>query len=143
MVSNEVGLLYVAPAIFGIIISLVEIFFVMGDEGGMHPLTHGLHAVPTCLIFTYVAMNAPVLSNYLSSTLGWDFLVGTVGNILIPVFIGLIATIKVKSAAAIISGGHNSVGEKLPHALLVGVLIGATPLAIPFIVPMLPEILRR
>ena len=142
MATEEVSLLLVAPAIIGLLISLVEMFFVMQDEGGMHPLTHGLHAVPTCLIFTYISMNAPFVSSWLADK-GWTFMQGAIGNILIPILIGIIATIKVKAAASIVSGGHGSVGEKLPHALFIGVLIAVAPFVWPFIAPMLPTYLAR
>ncbi|MFT4326485.1 MAG: hypothetical protein ACMXYK_03220 [Candidatus Woesearchaeota archaeon] len=132
-----------APAIVGLVISLVEIFFVMQDEGGMHPLTHGLHAVPTCLIFTYIAMNAIPTSTYLANQFGWTFLAGNVGLIGVPIAIGVLATIKVKAAAAIIGGGHGSVGEKLGHAFLIGVLIAASPFVWPFIAPMVPVVLAQ
>ncbi|MGM5483566.1 MAG: hypothetical protein ACQER9_01465 [Nanobdellota archaeon] len=132
--------LFVAPAVIGILVSLVEIFFVMGDEGGMHPLSHGLHAVPTCIIFTYISMNAIVAGNYLAQYVGF-FNNPLVSKVSIPILIGLIATLKVKSAASIVSGGHSNVGEKLPHALIVGAIIAAAPFIYPFIAPMLPSFL--
>lgn len=140
MATSEVtySFLIVAPAIMGIIVGLVEMFFVMQDEGGMHPLSHGLHAIPTCLIFTYISMNASAVGSYLSSSLGLAFFANTTfSNIVIPIIIGLVATVKVKSAAAII-GGHGSIGEKLPHALMIGILIAIAPFVWPFIAPMIP-----
>lgn len=139
-VEKTVGFLFVAPAIIGILVSLVEMFFVMQDEGGMHPLTHGLHAVPTCLIFTYISMNAPAVGNFLAQYVGF-FGNPILANIVIPILIGLIAAIKVKAAAAIVSGG-GSVGEKLWHALLIGVLIAVAPFVWPFVAPMLPAYLQ-
>lgn len=142
MVTEEAGIaIYVtAPIIWGLIVGLIEIFFVMQDEGGMHPLVHGLHAIPACLIFSFIAMNAPAVGNYLSQYMS-IFGVSWVTNITIPIIIGLIATIKVKSAAAIV-GGHGSVGEKLPHALAIGVLITIAPFVWPFIEGWLPPFLN-
>jgi hypothetical protein len=143
MVQETAQLVYIAPAIIGLIISMIEIFFVMQDEGGMHPLQHGLHAIPTCLIFTYISMNAGYVGNYLATGLGWSiFANNTVDMIVIPIIIGLVATIKVKGAAAII-GGHGSIGEKLPHALIIGVLIAIAPFVWPLIAPMMPAFLAR
>jgi hypothetical protein len=134
---------YIAPAVVGIVISLVEMFFVMQDEGGMHPLAHGLHAVPTCLLFTYISMNAPFFGNWVASSLGWTiFTSTTMSMIIIPIVIGLIAAIKVKSAAAIV-GGHGSIGEKLPHALIIGALIAAAPFVWPFVAGVIPDFLNR
>jgi hypothetical protein len=115
----------------------------MQDEGGMHPLAHGLHAVPTCLLFTYISMNAPFFGNYLATSLGWTFFASTtVSLVIIPILIGLIAAIKVKSAAAIV-GGHGSIGEKLPHALIIGALIAAAPFVWPLIAGAVPAFLNR
>lgn len=143
MVEEVVQFYFVAPAIVGIIVSLVEMFFVMQDEGGMHPLAHGLHAVPTCFLFTYISMNAPFFGNWLVNSLGWTFFGNTaVSMFVIPILIGLIAAIKVKSAAAIV-GGHGSIGEKLPHALFIGAMIAAAPFVWPFLVGIIPEFLNR
>lgn len=130
-------ILIAGPVLIGLIISLIEMFFVMQDEGGMHPLGHGLHAVPTCLFFTMVSMNVPAVMSlsFMSWVPSWA------ANIGIPILIGLIATIKVKAAAAIV-GGHGSVGEKFWHALAIGVLIALAPFVWPFIAPLLPEILN-
>lgn len=131
-----INFMFVAPAIWGLVVSLVEIFFVMQDEGGMHPLSHGLHAVPTCLIFSYIAMNAVPAGNYLGQYVA-IFANPTVSMVAIPILVGLIATIKVKAAAAIV-GGHGSVGEKMGHSLLIGALIAVAPFVWPFIAPMVP-----
>lgn len=134
---------FVAPAVVAVIVSLVEMFFVMQDEGGMHPLSHGLHAVPTCVIFTYISMNAPFFGNWLASSLGWSFMTNTtMSMIVIPIVIGLIAAIKVKAAAAIV-GGHGSIGEKLPHALIIGALIAAAPFVWPLVAGVVPSFLNR
>lgn len=134
---------FVAPAVVGVIISLIEMFFVMQDEGGMHPLAHGLHAVPTCMLFTYISMNAPFFGSYLAVNLGWSFFASTtVSMVVIPIVIGLVAAIKVKSAAAIV-GGHGSIGEKLPHALIIGALIAAAPFVWPLVAGVVPDFLNR
>lgn len=134
--------LFIAPAIWGTIVGLIEIFFVMQDEGGMHPLTHGLHAFPTCIIFSYISFNAIPVGQWLSQYVPF-FGNPIVSLVAIPIIIGIIATAKVKSAAAIVGGGHGSVGEKLPHALAIGVLIAIGPFVWKFIEPFLPPILRK
>lgn len=142
MVAEEASMIFyvTAPIIWGLVVGLIEIFFVMQDEGGMHPLVHGLHAIPTCLIFAFIAMNAPGIGMFLSNYVGF-FGIPAVANITIPILIGIIATIKVKSAAAIV-GGHGSVGEKLPHAFAIGILIAIAPFVWPFIEPVVPSLLN-
>lgn len=128
---------YVAPIVLGLIIGILEIFFVKSDEAGMHWLAHGLHALPTCIIFTFIAMNVP----FVISLTGLAFLEGPVGTYGIPFIIGIIAAIKVKGAAALTKGG--SVGESLPHAIIIGALIALTPFVWPYVAPLLPDILNR
>jgi len=123
--------------IMGIVIAVVELAFVHSDEAGMGWLKHGLHAVPTCMILTFIGMNAP----WVTSFIGWAWLDGMVGKIVISAVIGLVATIKVKGAAAI-TQGHGSIGEKLGHSLVIGALIAASPWVWPFVEPLLPAFLR-
>ena len=140
--AEEVGFLFVAPAVVGIVISILEIIFVMQDEGGMHPLSHALHAVPVAIILTYVSMWAVPIGNILSESLGWTFLTNSlVAQIVIAVIVFLVATAKVKAAAAIV-GGHGSVGEKLPHAIIIGLLIAAAPFYWPLIAAVAPFLNR-
>lgn len=121
--------------IMGGVIGLIELFFVHADERGLGWMSHGLHAIPVAIAFTFFAMNV-------------DFLLNLVGlhdtvkaNVAIEagvrVLLGLIAALKVKSAAAIIQG-HNSVGEKLGHSLIIGALIAASPYIWFLLAPQLP-----
>ena len=137
MAGEAFTILIAAPLVVGLVISLIEIFFVMQDEGGMHPLSHGIHAVPTCLLFTFISMNVPAVMSLAFMSWMPDWLAG-VG---IPIIIGLVATIKVKAAAAIV-GGHGSVGEKFWHAAVIGALIAAAPFVWPLIADTLPPILN-
>ena len=121
----------------GIIIGIVELAFVHADEAGMGWLKHGLHALPITIILTLIGLNAPVVTEMI----GWPWLTGTMGKIVVSAAIGIIATIKVKGAAAI-TQGHGSVGEKFGHALVIGALIAASPWIWPFVEPMLPEFLK-
>lgn len=123
--------------ILGTIIGLLELIFVHADERGLGWIRHGLHALPACYIFTAISLNVPVVVNWINQ----PWLSGTVATIGIPVVIGLIAAIKVKSAAAI-TRGHGSVGEKLGHALIIGALIALAPFIWPFIQPLLPAFLQ-
>ena len=109
------------PAIaMGLVLSLIEIYFVSVDEAGMRWLSHALHAVPTMMIFTAVAMNVgPVLSLLgLSLEGGWVYFG-------IRALVGIVAMVKVKVAASIT--GKGGVGESNMHVFIIGVLIAASP----------------
>ena len=130
---------YIAPVFIGLIIGLVELFFVHADESGMGWMSHGLHAIPTCILFTFVSMNVPWVVSMMPA--GWEWLHGPIGDFGIPIVIGLIAAVKVKAAAAIAKGG--TVGESLPHALIIGALIALAPLVFAAVAPSLPAILQK
>ena len=130
---------FIVPAlVMGVVIGLVELFFVHMDEKGLGWLSHGLHALPTAFIFTFIAMNLPFAASLVGLTLGDNL--GII--IALQVVIGLVAAFKVKAAAAIVTG-RNAVGEKLSHALIVGALIAASPYIWPFLEPFIPEVITR
>lgn len=126
----------ILPALaMGIILGLLELYFVSKDERGMHWLKHGLHALPVMFIFIFVAMN-------LSWALG---LAGLEDSALIKygvlAAIAIIAMVKVKAAASIT--GKGGVGESNIHVFIIGILIAASPfiwelLLEPMIGDMLP-----
>ena len=125
--------LIVPAIIMGLLIGLVELFFVHMDEKGLGWLSHGLHALPAAFIFTFVAMNLGYVAGLANFSLQESFWV----DLGLRVLIGLVAAIKIKSAAAIVSG-RNAVGEKLSHALIVGALIAASPYIWQLIEPVMP-----
>lgn len=116
-----------AALFMGAIIGLIELFFVHADERGLGWMSHGLHALPVAMIFTFVAMHISLVYPYigLANANAWV-------DAGLRVVLGLIAAFKVKSAAAVIQG-HSSVGESLPHALIIGALIAASPYIYVFI----------
>lgn len=128
--------IYIAPIVFGLIIALIEMYFVHADEAGLGWLSHGLHAVPTCLIFTFISMNAHWALSFIPPIAN-----ATWALYAVPIVIGLVAAVKVKTAAAIAKGG--SVGEKMSHALMIGILIAAAPFIWMYVGHLLPEVLRR
>lgn len=123
----------VASLVMGAIIGLIELFFVHADERGMGWLAHGFHALPVAMLLTFIAMHIQIIYPYVG--LGTNPSPWIDGGL--RVVIGLIAAFKVKGSAAIIKG-HNSIGEKLPHALLIGALIAGSPYIYVFIQPFLP-----
>lgn len=134
-----VATLIIPALIVGAVASVMELAFVHSDEGvGAHWLTHGLHAVPTCMVGAVISMNASWALSFLPksiSSIAWL-------TYALPVLVGLIIAFKVKAAAAIIHG-HGNVGEKLPHALAVGAVIAVAPFIWPFIAPAVPAFLKK
>lgn len=126
----------IPPLVMGGIIGLIELFFVHADERGLGWLSHGLHALPVAMVLTFVAMNIGYVFALANIAIfeAWWFDLG------VRVILGLVATFKVKSAAAVVQG-HNSVGEKLGHAFIVGVLIAASPYIWDVVAPFLPAFL--
>ena len=112
------------PLVLGIVIGFIELFFVHQDEAGMGWLGHGLHAIPMMVIFLFISMN-----------LSWALsFIGQEENMLIDlgarILIGIIATAKIKVAAAVVS----KAGEKTIHALIIGLLIIVAPYAWEFVI---------
>lgn len=107
------------PIIFGLLLGILELYFLSIDERGMHWFQHGLHALPVMLVFTFVSFNV-----------GWVFnIIGIGGNftwyLIARVVIGLIAMIKIKAAASIT--GKGGVGESWTHVLIIVVLLMTGP----------------
>lgn len=116
--------------VLGVILGILEMVFVHKDESGMGWMKHGLHAIPVMLIFIFVSMNIKWVLGLFNMQ---DNLWLTIG---IRVVVGLIAIAKIQGAAAV----AGRVGEKLPHTLVIAVLIMVAPFlwelllcAIPFI----------
>ncbi|MGV8171579.1 MAG: hypothetical protein ACP5OA_02690 [Candidatus Woesearchaeota archaeon] len=103
--------------VIGIILGILELVFVHQDEAGMGWLKHGLHAIPTMLIFIFIAMNVPWVEEKLG--LGDKLWL----TILIRVLIGVVAAIKIKGAAAV----AGRVGENWPHVLILATLVVVSP----------------
>lgn len=120
--------------VMGAVIGLIELFFVHADERGLGWLSHGLHALPVAMMFTFFAMNVDFFLHLVGINLQATSIYIEAG---VRVVLGLVAAFKVKSAAAVIQG-HNAVGEKLGHALIIGALIAASPYIWAYAAPLLP-----
>ncbi len=101
----------------GLVLSIIELIFVHADERGLGWLSHGIHALPTMLIFIFISMNV----GYALSLVGWH--ANQWIEIGVRVVIGLIAMAKIAGAAAI----AGRVGEKKFHVLIIGALVMLAP----------------
>lgn len=131
---------YIAPVIVGVACGFLELIFVHGDEPGMGWFGHGMHALPFCILFSFLSMNV----SFIYKVLNLSFTSNIYIDLGIRAAIGLIAAFKIKAAAAV-TKGHGSVGEKLPHALAIGAVIAAAPYIWPLIVKMglVPKFLQK
>jgi len=103
--------------VLGAVLGVLELIFVHQDEAGMGWLKHGLHALPTMFVFLFISMNIQwVLGLFGMKENLWL-------DIGIRVVIGIIAMAKISAAAAV----AGRVGEKLPHTIIIGVLVMAAP----------------
>jgi hypothetical protein len=140
MVEATSEFVYIAPIVVGLACGFLELIFVHEDEPGMGWVGHGMHALPFCILFSFLSMNI----GYIYKVLNLGFTSNFTYDIAIRAVLGLIAAFKIKSAAAV-TKGHSSVGEKLPHALLIGAIIAASPYVWPIVVNtgIIPEFLQK
>lgn len=107
------------PLIFGVLLGLLELYFLSVDESGMHWLQHGLHAMPVMFIFTFVSFNISYVFHLINFADNFAIDLGA------RVAIGLLAMIKIKAAASIT--GKGGVGESWTHVLIIAGLLIAGP----------------
>ena len=107
----------VTVLVMGIILGIIELMFVHQDEAGMGWLKHGIHALPTMLVFVFISMNI----SFVLGLVGWKESLWI--DLGIRFVVGIIAMAKISAAAAV----AGRVGEKLPHTLIIGVLVMAAP----------------
>jgi len=123
--------------VMGVVLGLLELIFVHSDEAGMGWFKHGLHAIPIMLILIAISFNIGPFFDLIGYPLQETFWL----DIGVRALLGVLATIKVKSAAAI-AGKAGSFGEKFWHALIIGILIAVSPYIWPFVQPMVPTFLQ-
>ncbi len=130
--------LVIIPAlIMGVVLGLLEMFFVHADERGfgLAWFTHGLHALPVMFLFLLVSMNL----HWAASLIGYNLQENFTIDLVLRIVIGVIAAFKIAGAAAIARG--SLIGEKLPHALIMGGLVAAAPyLWIYIVAPLVPNL---
>tara|TARA_Y100000310_G_scaffold326112_1_gene390549 strand:- start:401 stop:790 length:390 start_codon:yes stop_codon:yes gene_type:complete len=125
------NVILIPALVYGLFVSLVEIFFVHGDEAGMGWLKHAAHAVPFAMLFVFVIMNVQFVLDTFSLSLPFN-------EIFLYLGIALIAFIKIQSAAAI----AGKTGEKFVHVLIIALLILAAPFVYQYLWGALPSYLQ-
>jgi hypothetical protein len=125
----QASLIILPALLMGVIVGLIEMFFVHSDEIGMGWFTHGLHAFPFAVLFTFLSMNVGFVMRFLpkmNETLWVD--------LGIRAAIAVIAMVKISAAAAI----AGRVGERLHHTVIIGCIIFAAPYVWMVIGPFIP-----
>ena len=125
----QIEIVILPALILGIIVGIVEIIFVHNDEPGAW-FKHALHAFPFAILFVFINMNVEWLLTTFNINLAFNVF-------FIYLAVGLIAFIKIQSAAAI----AGKTGEKVWHTLIIALLIIATPYIWQFIGPYFANIL--
>jgi len=139
MVVAETQALVILPAIgMGLIIGVLEMFFIHGDEAfrGSHWLSHGLtHIFPVLIVALLISMNVDFfLAQWGSSLPTW-----LQSGIAVKVAIALIVTIKVYTGSAVVAGARGKgMHESLIHCLIIGALVAVAPFVWPMIAPVMP-----
>ena len=127
--------LLIGPAILmGLLIGIVELFFLARDEPGMW-LSHGLHALPVMALFIFASMNVSFVLGLLPFGITETPLV----DIGVRIAIGVLAIIKTAGAAALVP--HTMVGESKFHLLIIGALVVAAPYIWMAVAPVLEPML--
>ena len=124
--------LIIHGAIIGLIISVIELYFVHADEdsfGFKVWFSHGWHAIPWTTGLTIINL----IGYYSYQTIA-GFLPVQIPNFLIPLVIFVLALIKIHGVTAILKG----IGEKWIHCTIVALLIALAPFYYPFVAPYLP-----
>ncbi|HLC56091.1 MAG TPA: hypothetical protein VJJ23_02535 [Candidatus Nanoarchaeia archaeon] len=111
----EASISIIPPLIMGVVIGLIELFFVHADENfrGSHWLGHGLHALIFAIIFTFIVFNIDYVLSLIKLNLQY-------AGILVRLIVGIIAYIKIAGSAA---GAGKAVREKVWHTAVIVLLI--------------------
>lgn len=118
-VAASAGFVIFPALAVGLVLAIIELIFVHADEKGLGWLGHGLHAIPTMMVFIFVSMNI----NYALGLAGFSWAKGMWAEVAVRAVVGLIAMGKIAGAAAI----AGRIGEKKFHVLLIGALVMLAP----------------
>jgi hypothetical protein len=125
--------LIIHGAIIGLVISIIELYFVHADEdsfGFKVWFTHGWHAIPWTTGLTIVNL----LGYYSYQTIA-PYLPIPIPPIAIPFVIFIFSAIKLHSTTLILG----KLGEKWVHVLIISLLVALTPFYYPYIASYLPN----
>ena len=122
----------IVPVIVGIIIALMEVYFITHDEGSasMGQVMGDIsHSAAVCIAGTLIACNVPLLVSqawFPEFARNWLFINAAHESWVISLIVTLIVKIKMVVHHAVIKGldGQN---EKFIHMILIAALVGFSP----------------
>ncbi|MBT3324255.1 hypothetical protein HN681_04705 [archaeon] len=138
--ATEIGSLLILPAIgMGIVIGIIEMFFLHGDEAfsGSHWLKHGLtHIFPVLIIALLISMNV----DFFLAQFGGSLPAILTNAYILRGAIALVVTIKVYSGSAVVAGARGKgMHESFIHCIIIGGLVAVAPYGWPLLAPFMPS----
>ncbi len=146
MVGEELGLIIALPLVVGLLIGILESFFVYEDENmtsGKDFLGDMWHGLLFSIVGVLVACNVPYILSmgWLPEWVEGFLMINDSGiSLVVCIFITLFMLIKMVSSHAIKGVSGNGFTEKFWHKLTVALLIGFSPYYIFALAPMLTPI---
>ena len=129
----------IGPALlYGLIIALYEIVIVHRDvKNTTHRFMHTIHAVILSCVFVLCTMNSQLIFQIVPILYKIPF----AAPIMLQVFVGLLAAIKIHAISKVSKLGFNAKGlsETWLHSILVGVLVTTVPYVHLILKPFLPN----
>ncbi len=146
MAVEEVALTIVIPIIVGLIVGVLEAYFVYEDENmtsGKDFLGDMWHGLLFAVIGVLVASNVPTLvaQDFFPDFLNGILMIDDMGrSIVISVIITIFMMVKMVASHAIKGVSGSGFSEKFWHKILVSALIGFAPYYIDLVRPMIENL---
>ncbi|MFW6285653.1 MAG: hypothetical protein ACOC16_00620 [Nanoarchaeota archaeon] len=143
--ASELGFTIALPLVVGLIVGMIEAFFVYEDENmtsGRDFLKDMWHGLLFAVIGVIVASNVPWIMNHFIPENFHGFLLvdGNGNSIVVSSFIAIFMFLKMVASHKIRGVASRGFSEKPIHKLIVALLIGFAPYYILLIAPMLTPI---
>ena len=148
MAVEEVGLQIALPVVVGIIVGILEAFFVYEDENmtsGKDFLGDMWHGLLFAVVGVLIASNVPyIVTNFVpGGTHGILFVDENGNSLVVSIVITLFMMIKMVGSHAIKGVSGNGFKEKPLHKLTVALLVGFAPYYILALHPVLEPITSK
>lgn len=148
MAVEEVGLRIALPVVVGVIVGIMEAFFVYEDENmisGKDFLGDMWHGLLFAVLGVLVASNVPyIITNFIHSDFHGFLVVDSDGNsLIVSILISLVMLVKMVGSHAIKGVSGNGFKEKFWHKLVVALMVGFAPYYITWFEPVLEPVTSK
>lgn len=148
MAVEEVSLQLALPIVVGVLVGVLEAFFVYEDENmtsGKDFLGDMWHGLLFALIGVLVASNVPYLIQFIPENFHGFLLVNAENgtSVVVSILITIIMLAKMVGSHAIRGISGNGFKEKFWHKLVVAALVGFAPYYILILAPMLEPVTSK